>query len=77
MGPAPLGAAKMRVRAALAIVFLGRLQAATAISGSCTLCGFASQGRGSMERNFMRALCSCDLLLPMEQPSISAISLCS
>src|SRR4029079_18628754 len=28
-------------------------------------------------RNFIRALCSCDLLLPMEQPTISAISLCS
>src|SRR5208283_298100 len=28
-------------------------------------------------RSFMRALCSCDLLLPMEQPIISAISLCS
>src|SRR5215467_10948878 len=28
-------------------------------------------------RSFMRALCNCDLLLPMEQPIISAISLCS
>src|SRR5262249_35517079 len=28
-------------------------------------------------RSFMRALWSCDLLLPMEQPIISAISLCS
>src|SRR6185437_4667508 len=28
-------------------------------------------------RNFNRALCSCDLLLPMEQSSIAAISLCS
>src|SRR5436309_3634410 len=28
-------------------------------------------------RSFMRALCNCDLLLPMEHPIISAISLCS
>src|SRR5690242_14343871 len=28
-------------------------------------------------RNFMRALCNCDLLLPIEHPIISAISLCS
>src|ERR1700730_5494890 len=28
-------------------------------------------------RSFKRALCSCDLLLPMEQSSIAAISLCS
>ena len=28
-------------------------------------------------RNFIRALCSCDLLLPIEHPSIPAISLCS
>src|SRR5580658_6302897 len=28
-------------------------------------------------RSFIRALCSCDLLLPMEQLSMSAISLCS
>src|SRR5438067_3092482 len=28
-------------------------------------------------RSFIRALCSCDLLLPMEHPIISAISLCS
>src|SRR5262249_24030575 len=28
-------------------------------------------------RSFMRALCNCDLLLAMEQPIISAISLCS
>src|SRR4051812_13533844 len=31
----------------------------------------------SRSRNFMRALCNCDLLLPIEQPIISAISLCS
>src|SRR5207244_12219005 len=28
-------------------------------------------------RNFIRALCNCDLLLPIEQPTIPAISLCS
>lgn len=28
-------------------------------------------------RSFMRALCSCDLLFPIEHPIISAISLCS
>src|SRR5205085_7419401 len=28
-------------------------------------------------RNFNLALCSCDLLLPIEQPTSSAISLCS
>lgn len=28
-------------------------------------------------RSFILALCSCDLLLPIEQPIISAISLCS
>src|SRR5512146_195657 len=31
----------------------------------------------SRSRSFMRALCSCDLLFPIEQPIISAISLCS
>lgn len=31
----------------------------------------------SRSRSFMRALCSCDLLFPMEQASMSAISLCS
>ena len=30
-----------------------------------------------ISRNFIRALCNCDLLLPMEHPTISAISLCS
>ena len=28
-------------------------------------------------RNFIRALCNCDLLFPIEQPTIVAISLCS
>src|SRR4029077_13850058 len=28
-------------------------------------------------RNFIRALCNCDLLFPIEQPTIAAISLCS
>src|SRR5262249_15116478 len=28
-------------------------------------------------RSFMRALCNCDLLFPIEHPIISAISLCS
>src|SRR5437868_13730347 len=31
----------------------------------------------SRSRSFILALCSCDLLLPMEHPIISAISLCS
>jgi hypothetical protein len=31
----------------------------------------------SKSRSFIRALWSCDLLFPMEQPIISAISLCS
>src|SRR5579864_973647 len=31
----------------------------------------------SRSRNFIRALCSCDLLFPIEQPIIVAISLCS
>ena len=31
----------------------------------------------SRSRSFILALCNCDLLLPMEQPIISAISLCS
>src|SRR5579864_4204323 len=31
----------------------------------------------SRSRNFIRALCSCDLLFPIEQPTIAAISLCS
>src|SRR6266404_615568 len=31
----------------------------------------------SDSRSFMRALCNCDLLLPMEHPSMVAISLCS
>src|ERR1017187_4369718 len=31
----------------------------------------------SASRSFKRALCNCDLLLPMEQSSILAISLCS
>src|SRR5947209_19701418 len=31
----------------------------------------------SRSRSFMRALCNCDLLFPIEHPIISAISLCS
>src|SRR5579871_2341799 len=31
----------------------------------------------SRSRNFMRALCNWDLLFPIEQPTIVAISLCS
>ena len=31
----------------------------------------------SDSRSFMRALCNCDLLLPMEHPTMVAISLCS
>src|SRR5215469_13400690 len=31
----------------------------------------------SRSRSFMRALCNCDLLFPIEHPTIEAISLCS
>ena len=51
--------------------------AAAAISGSSMFAVLALPARGSNVRNFMRALWSCDLLFPIEQPSISAISLCS
>lgn len=54
-----------------------QIYAATAISGTWMLAVFTLLTRGSNVRSFMRALCSCDLLFPIEQPSISAISLCS
>src|ERR1700751_2918887 len=31
----------------------------------------------SRSRNFIRALCNCDLLFPIEHPTMLAISLCS
>ena len=41
------------------------------------LSAFSARFILSRSRNFIRALCNCDLLLPIEQPTIVAISLCS
>lgn len=38
---------------------------------------FSARRIFSMSRSFIRALCSCDLLLPIEHPTMPAISLCS